>query len=67
MAKTFLTVILCVVWLPVLAATLDGVRVHESPEATRIVLDTSAGVKYKYFTLDKPHRVVIDLATATPA
>ena len=46
MAKTFLTVILCVVWLPVVAATLDGVRVHESPEATRIVLDTSAGVKY---------------------
>ena len=39
-------------------------RVHESPDATRIVLDTSAAVKYKYFTLDKPERVVIDLANA---
>ena len=67
MVRAFLIAILSVTSLQVAAATIQGVRVHESPEATRIVLDTSAGVKYKYFTLDKPHRVVIDLANAKPA
>ncbi|GIS18692.1 MAG: hypothetical protein CM15mP120_06080 [Pseudomonadota bacterium] len=53
--------------LSVVAATIQGVRIHESPDATRIVLDTSGAVKQCYFNLDKPHRVVIDVSNARAA
>ena len=64
MLRILSALILCSLSAQLIAATIQGVRVHESPDATRIVLDTSAAVKYKYFTLDKPERVVIDLANA---
>ena len=64
MLRVLSAIILCSLSAQLIAATIQGVRVHESPDATRIVLDTSAAVKYKYFTLDKPERVVIDLANA---
>ena len=64
MLKVLSAIILYSLSAQLIAATIQGVRVHESPDATRIVLDTSAEVKYKYFTLDKPERVVIDLANA---
>lgn len=64
MLRILSALILCCLSAQLIAATIQGVRVHESPDATRIVLDTSAAVKYKYFTLDKPERVVIDLANA---
>ena len=64
MLKVLSAIILYSLSAQLIAATIQGVRVHESPDATRIVLDTSAAVKYKYFTLDKPERVVIDLANA---
>lgn len=44
--------------------TVQGVRMHEAPNYTRVVFDTSAGVTYKLFTLDNPARVVIDLEQA---
>lgn len=62
MAKALLSLIVSLMSLSVVAATIQGVRVHESPDATRVVFDTSAAVKYKYFTLEKPHRVVIDVS-----
>lgn len=64
MLRVLSALILCSLSAQLIAATIQGVRVHESPDATRIVLDTSAAVKYKYFTLDKPERVVIDLVNA---
>ena len=64
MLRVLSALIFCSLSAQLIAATIQGVRVHESPDATRIVLDTSAAVKYKYFTLDKPERVVIDLANA---
>ena len=64
MLRILSALILCSLSAQLIAATIQGVRVHESPDATRIVLDTSAAVKYKYFTLDKPERVVVDLANA---
>ena len=67
MLKTALTLLLSFASLGLAAATIQGVRVHESPDATRIVLDTSGAVKYKYFNLDKPHRVVIDVSNARAA
>ena len=64
MVRVVVAIILGVLSAQLTAATIQGVRVHESPDSTRIVLDTSAAVKYKYFTLDKPARVVIDLTNA---
>ncbi len=39
-------------------------RLWESPDATRVVVDLSNKVEYKTFTLDRPHRLVIDLQNA---
>ena len=54
--------------VPILAdaARIDGVRIHQAPEYTRVVFDTSAAVGFKVFTLDSPHRVVVDIASAVP-
>ncbi len=41
---------------------LEDVRVHESPDHTRVVFDTTAAVNYELFTLSNPDRVVIDLS-----
>ena len=43
------------------AASLNGIRIHENPEATRIVLDLSGKAAYKYFRLEEPYRAVFDL------
>ncbi len=61
-------------WLAVLAGVaqpvaaapreIEGVRVHEAPDYTRVVFDTSGPVEYELFTLDDPPRVVIDLKNA---
>lgn len=47
--------------LPVMALnSIDGIRVWPAPENTRIVFDVKQKPDYKYFTLDKPNRLVID-------
>lgn len=43
------------------SSELTGVRLWDSPEGTRIVLDTSSAADYAVFTLNNPERVVIDL------
>jgi len=48
------------------AAALKSVRMHEAPDSTRVVFDTDAAVSYKVFTLEQPHRVVVDLQGVTP-
>ena len=41
-----------------------GVRLWAAPDHTRVVFDTSGGVKYKIFSLNNPSRVVIDVPSA---
>ncbi len=54
--------------LPTLAANeLNGIRLHDAPDSTRVVLDTRSAASYKLFTLDKPNRVVIDLQDTVAA
>ncbi|MBS0288761.1 MAG: N-acetylmuramoyl-L-alanine amidase [Proteobacteria bacterium] len=40
---------------------VEGLRIWSAPENTRLVFDLSHPVKYKLFTLENPHRIVIDL------
>ncbi|KGJ97317.1 N-acetylmuramoyl-L-alanine amidase [Colwellia psychrerythraea] len=42
------------------ANSIDGIRVWPAPENTRIVFDVKQKPEYKYFTLSKPNRLVID-------
>ncbi|MCR9278104.1 MAG: N-acetylmuramoyl-L-alanine amidase [Pseudomonadaceae bacterium] len=44
---------------------LRGIRSHQAPDYTRLVLDTQAPVRYELFTLDNPSRVVVDLFDVT--
>ncbi|MEQ8858802.1 MAG: N-acetylmuramoyl-L-alanine amidase [Pseudomonadales bacterium] len=43
------------------ARRIDSVRMHEAPDYTRVVFDTSGPVQYDVFALDNPARIVIDL------
>lgn len=43
------------------AAQLRDLRLWDEPESTRVVLDLQGAVAHQVFTLDHPHRVVIDL------
>ena len=53
-------------WVPVSMAEIlvQDVRLWAGPQATRVVLDLSAPVGHKLFTLDNPSRVVVDLKPA---
>jgi N-acetylmuramoyl-L-alanine amidase len=55
--------LLCAVLLPgwAQALQLSATRVWPSPDYTRITLEAGEPVAYKYFTLAKPERLVIDL------
>ena len=43
------------------ANQLESIRIWPSPDNTRIVLDMSSAPGYEYFTLQNPHRLVVDL------
>ncbi len=47
--------------LPAFAAEVSGFRVWADPVKTRAVLDLDRKTAYKLFTLQNPHRVVVDL------
>jgi len=47
--------------LPAFAAEVSGFRVWADPVKTRAVLDLDRKTAYKLFTLQDPHRVVVDL------
>jgi N-acetylmuramoyl-L-alanine amidase len=51
---------------PAEARRLDGVRMHDAPNYTRVVFDTSDAVEYQLFTLSNPDRVVVDLKNVRP-
>lgn len=49
------------------ANKLEGVRLHDGPESTRVVLSTKGVASFKVFRLENPDRVVIDLYDTRPA
>jgi N-acetylmuramoyl-L-alanine amidase len=52
--------------LPAMAATIQNVRIQQTPDYTRLVFDVSEPITFHLFTLDNPHRVVVDLAPVRP-
>ncbi|MFT7246577.1 MAG: N-acetylmuramoyl-L-alanine amidase [Candidatus Azotimanducaceae bacterium] len=46
-------------------ASIDSVRVRQSPERTRIVFDVSQPIEHTVFALNNPRRLVIDIPGAT--
>ncbi len=46
------------------SASIESVRVRQSPERTRIVFDVSQPVEHKVFALENPRRLVIDITNA---
>jgi len=46
------------------AVELRDVRLWDGPENTRVVFDLQGGTSNKFFTLDNPNRLVIDIADA---
>lgn len=49
------------------AELLEGVRMHEAPNYTRVVFDTTGPIEYDLFILTNPDRVVIDLKNTSVA
>lgn len=48
-----------------LAASISNVRIWPTQDYTRLVFDLSSSVQHSVFALDKPDRLVIDLADTT--
>lgn len=44
--------------------TVQNLRIWRAPDNTRLVFDLSGPLQHKVFTLDNPHRVVVDLSNA---
>lgn len=61
-----LIIALLLTWLaaPAGAGEIENVRVWAGPDKTRVVLDLDAQVDYRLFTLDSPHRLVVDIDAA---
>lgn len=49
------------------AVELRDVRLWDGPESTRVVFDLEGGTTHRFFTLENPNRVVIDLIDAHAA
>lgn len=49
------------------ANQLEGIRLHDGPESTRVVLSTADVATFKVFRLENPDRVVVDLYSTRPA
>lgn len=61
MLRVLLSLILLAFTVTAWSATTEGLRLSNSTDGSRLVIDLSNEVSYKTFTLDKPHRLVIDL------
>ncbi len=51
---------------PAFAATIDAVAVQPDSGNTRVIFDVSVRVPFQVFTLENPHRVVVDLDDSRP-
>ena len=58
------SILLIFIALPAGATTVDQVRVHQSPERTRVVFELSNSVQHNLFSLTDPRRLVIDIESA---
>ena len=47
------------------ADSIDQVRIHRSPEKTRVVFDLAGPVTHRLFSLEDPKRLVIDIDEVT--
>ncbi len=63
--RCFSLILLLTGSLSVQAAEVSNLRVWTDPEKTRAVLDLSKPAEYQLFTLQNPHRVVIDLESTS--
>ena len=59
--RPVIAVLLLLISLQSFAAEVSGFRVWADPAKTRAVLDLDKKTSYKLFTLQNPHRVVVDL------
>ena len=62
---TFLVATVCLVQQASAGPQVTDVRIGVYPGKTRVVLDVSATVDFRTFTLPKPYRVVIDMSEVT--
>ena len=60
-SRLILLLLMALLSSAVSAADIDDLRVWQSPDYTRVVLDLSEPAQYSVFVLDNPHRVVIDI------
>lgn len=56
--------LLCLLAAPVMAATVQDVRLWRAPDHTRIVLDMSAPAEHRVLVLQNPDRIVLDVSNA---
>lgn len=65
-----LALLLTAIAAPAGAGEVQNVRIWAGPDKTRVVLDLDAQVDYRLFSLDDPHRLVVDIdgtkMTGTP-
>jgi len=59
--RLVITILFSLISLQSFAAEVSGFRVWADPAKTRAVLDLDRKTAYKLFTLQNPHRVVVDL------
>ncbi len=59
--RLIIAMLLLATSVPSFAAEVSGFRVWADPVKTRAVLDLDTKASYKLFTLENPHRVVVDL------
>ena len=59
--RSYISVLLLLTSMQTWAAEVSGFRVWADPVKTRAVLDLDRKTAYKLFTLQNPHRVVIDM------
>ena len=57
----FATVCLALAAPSFAANDLNGIRLHDAPDSTRVVLDTREAASYELFAMSRPNRIVIDL------
>ena len=60
--------LICCLFAPLAQAVeLRDVRLWDGPESTRVVFDLQGGTAHKFFALENPNRIVIDIADAHQA
>ncbi|TVS13015.1 MAG: AMIN domain-containing protein [Wenzhouxiangella sp.] len=59
-----LLMLLSLAMLPAQAGEVQNLRIWAGPDSTRAVLDLDRSVDYRIFTLEDPHRLVVDVQDA---